>query len=298
MKHLSSPVALVGLLLCLAFSTHAINIGCVTSGCSVYTDYKFAGLSFYHWGALFFAVALMLTRAPFLLMFVAIIALVGDAGFLAYQLLYWPCTNCLIVATIVGLFAFCVVINANVGLLMNRSFKAVFCVWAFLFFAVSANAGKELISAPWVVSSFTEEARTQVFFSPTCPSCQEMVESLLYSRDAKQIAFIPIAKSVEDMQRLAAMPDKPLRRDIKLLFGEKAKKDEISLDLRINLMRNQAALASHGATVVPYIVGDLIPERGYTSGSTGRTTYSYQPQERTSKTGSCNVFKPGCKEKH
>jgi hypothetical protein len=253
-------MAFAGLLVCVGFSTNKFHIGCVTSGCSVYSGYSFAGLTFYHWGALFFAAALVISlfycgSTPTIILTAG--ALIADCLFLGYQLLFWPCTNCLLVALIVGALGLSILLSGgNARPLWRKCLVVALGAWLFLFVATSASAIKEVYAQPWVASSFTEQAKTVVYFSPTCPSCKDLVEGLLYTGQSKQIAFIPIAKNSEDLGRLAALPDHILRTDIKRLFSDRAPTASVTFGQRLRLWRNKASLASHGEARVPLVIGD------------------------------------------
>lgn len=288
----SAIVALLGLLVCAGLATHSISMGCATSGCSVYAGYAFAGLNFYHWGAMFFLaafIASLLTRTAPLRFAIATVALIADAGFLLYQIFFWPCTNCLFVALIIGVLAVAVHLEgATAPFFLKKTLKGAFLAWFVLFMAASLGAVKEICTAPWVASTFTEQAKTTVYFSPTCPSCQKVVEDLLYSPVAKQIAFVPIAKNKEDSRRLAALPKEDIMRaDIKRLFGESAPTAEISMERRMQILKNKASFASHKAQSVPLIVGEPLYVPQEDGGETKK--YSY----RQSNTGSCTVAAAG-----
>jgi hypothetical protein len=252
----------VGLICCLYFSTKHATITCITNGCAIYANYTFAGLSFYGWGAVFFLSMLLFSvvrRAQRLQPAMIIVALVVDAGFLAYQAIFWPCTNCLVIAALLGSLGIVVLRQQQPGL-MRQITKTAVILWGLLFCTVSVSAIKQAAITPWAAIQAESPVAT-VFFSPTCPSCSEMVKSLLDSPDVAGIQFVPVAKNNVDRERLAALPAEPAAKDLLVLFDQQAPRGEVDFRTRQRLWRNQSALASLGITSVPVLVSSVLPEQ-------------------------------------
>ena len=78
-------------------------------------------------------------------------------------------------------------------------------LWLILAAYVTLVVARETLLHPWSLTGSSGTA--QVYFSPTCPSCREVVLELLdkVPEPEKKIAFIPISKNAEDDRRLAAV---------------------------------------------------------------------------------------------
>lgn len=250
--------ALLGLLFCL-FNAFGAKLFCATAGCDIYAGYQFAGISFYLWGSAGFASLLLLSllweRGAFyrnLLLSCLCAGLLLDTVFLVWQVLFWPCTSCLAVALLLGLFA--------AGLFWSKpsvcSKPVVFVLllWGVAFIPAATSAGKELLLSPWVLEG-SENAVIKVIFSPTCPACRTTVEEI-YTDSAlkKQTAFIPISKNSEDLKRLAWFAQDGTSANLLELFspGDHSQADA-GFSLRWRLARNKMLLAATGATSVPLV---------------------------------------------
>jgi hypothetical protein len=255
------PTVLLGAFCCLYFALKGTASHCLTSGCSIYAGFSFLGITFYMWGFLFFLVALLAVfykKSPVLYASLITAALLGDAAFLGYQLLFWPCLNCLTVAAIVGALTFTVRFD-NITNITRRCMRGAFWVWSLLFFAVSVNAAKEIVMSPWSLTAPSTET-AQVYFSPTCPSCKDTVGKILSSADANNVRFIPVAKNNIDSERLAALPANPSLAEIGALFDDDAATASVSWIDTFHNFTNKSAMASLGMTTVPAIVSSKVFE--------------------------------------
>jgi hypothetical protein len=252
------PAAL-GLIFC-ALNAAGAELLCVTSGCGIYAGYTLGGLSINILGAAGFGVILLLAllasrRSLFRwLLFAALISgLLIDTLFLFWQILYWPCTNCLFVAL---LLALCVLGTLKVfPSFRSKVVHLALLLWFATFVPVAATAGKEILLQPWPAVG-PADAPVAVYFSPTCPACEKAVQEILDLPDlAGQVAFYPVAKNAEDLGRLARMLEHEGEADLLALFSlAEGAPAEPGLALRWKLARNKMALARLGADTVPLVL--------------------------------------------
>jgi hypothetical protein len=235
-----------------------ITLPCQTSGCSLYAGLKIAGISPYALGATGFAAILLcwlLARSrpgmQFLLSWLLLGGVAISSAFLLWQNLYWPCTTCLVVALAIGVAAGAA--RATIPVCRTRAMTAALVLWAVLFIPALLAAGKEsLLTATPVHGS--ARAPVKIFFSPTCPACQNVVlEALENPGLAQNLALIPIAKDREDLRRLAS--HYALGTPIADLFRTAGDNPPpLTLRQRLDLSRNKMVLASMGATSVPVVI--------------------------------------------
>jgi len=258
--------ALLGLALCL-FNAAGAEIFCVTQGCAIYAGYSLFGQSFYVFGAGGFAIILLLALSArksesgrALLYGALLTGLFLDTLLLVWQLLYWPCSSCLVVAILLG--------AAGVGFLTRFGsarrvlLKGVLLVWLVVLVPSVVAVGKEVLVAPWPIYQ-ASEADIEVFFSPTCPACSSEVAKLLNSAQVDRLAFYPIAKSEYDVRLVATFMQRGMTgvQDLEKLFdSEPDPKIQPSLELRWRLSRNKMVLARYGAKTIPFIVSPTIFE--------------------------------------
>jgi hypothetical protein len=259
-KFLLLTIALAGFLFCLLSAMGITDDICLTKGCEVYKEYTVAGISFYWIGA---AVFLMLGLMFFwtgnyiyLTIFTGL-ALIGNFAFLIIQFLMWPCTNCLIAAVLLGSFAW--------GLAgRGKPILRILCVvWLLLFSANILALAKDSIS-PWPVLG-KNNADIQVFFSPTCPACRQVVENFLQNPDMlPQVAFYPLAKDDNDYRRVKLLVRNlrqgiPAEQAFSVHWQLLTRHDSSDRDwnMSFNLWRNQIYLARKGGIQVPLIISRI-----------------------------------------
>jgi len=259
-QYIMPVVAGAGAALCIAFATGSLDALCTTSGCNIYHSYSFAGLSFCVWGALAFALVLAVslfardrwTRR------VCAVFLAADTGFLLYMAIFWPCASCLAVAAFIGLLFY----SANRPL--RKASAALLLCWMVFFGLNLLSAGLEHIE-PWTLSR-ASQADTRVYFSPTCDSCREVVQSVLDKREGlEDVAFVPLAKSELDIAAIRALERKldqgssiasALRSCCRKDFRARKAAGQSwfdSLCLRAKLWTNKCVLSSKGWATVPVI---------------------------------------------
>ena len=256
--------ALLGLALCL-LNAAGMELFCLTEGCALYAGYSLFGLSFYVYGAIGFGVIVLLAvavrkipRIAPLLGGIILAALFFDLLFLGWQLLYWPCSSCLVVALLLGGTA--AGFWRSYPLLCRHLFKGVVLVWLVLFIPSAVAAGKEVLLTPWALYGLPD-ASVRVFFSPTCPACTTEVNKLLQSPEVARMAFYPIAKDDRDLRLLAALLQEGVEQPANLgrLFGSDMKEaTSLPLSLRLRLAKNKMTLAQHGAQTIPFILSTTV----------------------------------------
>lgn len=251
------PAAL-GLVYC-GLNAAGAELLCLSSGCDIYKGYSLGGLSINLLGAIGFATILLLAllaRQPLFrrgLYAVLLAGLLLDTLFLVWQILYWPCTSCLLVAL---LLAICVL----GALLAFPAFRVgivylALVLWFAAFVPVTVASAKELLLKPWPALG-PADAPVTVYFSPTCPTCEKTVVDILDQPALSgQVAFYPIAKNQEDLRRLVRLSEQAGEAELRRVF---APADEVDakpgLTQRWRLARNKMALARIGADTVPLVL--------------------------------------------
>lgn len=290
----------LGGLYCLLNAAGA-DLFCGTRGCEIYAGYSLFGLSFYVYGFAGFLGIFLLTlwypqRGARPLLAVAVgLALIIDTLFLIYQSLLWPCSSCQVVAALIGLTAFLSVIGLNVP--GRKLLAGIGLLWLVFFLFVGLAVIKEIAFRPWPLYG-SAEAPVKVYFSPTCPACEEVVRKILNDPQAAiETAFYPVAKNAIDEARLAML----LRQsegapDVTSILGlfdgrEPAPPAILGLREKFLLFRNKMALSRADATSVPMIVSPYLFEaRGAPSylASPVDTIFGTSP-DRENESG-CSAF--------
>ncbi len=255
-----TTIALAGFLFCLLSALGITDTLCLTQGCEVYQGYTVAGISFYWIGAAVFLILGLMSLWPGAYGLLAIltgIVLVGNFVFLIIQFLLWPCTSCLIVAALLGSFAWILAGHVKPG------FRILCMVWLLLFSANILHLAKDSIP-PWPVLG-KSNADIQVFFSPTCPACRQVVENFLQQSDlVTHVAFYPLAKNKDDQHRISLLvrnlrQGMPAAQAFAFHWQMLSPQENPGRNgyLAFNLWRNQLHLAKKGATQVPLIISRI-----------------------------------------
>ena len=237
---------------------------CVTSGCALFQDTSIAGISLWWAGGVMFTLraAAALMGAAQLGLILAGLALLGDICLLLLMAVTAPCVSCLIVA------CFFAMIYAGFrqaaqrsrsGLPADKPGRSLLLVlWGLL---VIVNAGTALRTQAdvWAITDNSNEASVRMFFSPSCPSCQEGIALLSGHVD---VAFYPLAENEADIHTVARM----LRlmdngaslsealtkaKDIAAPTGMAATAPDMLL-LRLRMLRNKAHVFMAGSQTVPF----------------------------------------------
>ena len=256
--------AVLGMLFCL-LNAFGAELLCLSSGCALYADYRVAGIPVNLLGVAAFAaivlVSLLARERPawrFRLYLLLLLVVFLDTLFLAWQIAFWPCSSCLFVALLlIGcLFAALRVFPP----FRSKLLFLVVLLWFAAFAPVSVAAGKELFLRPW--SAFgPADAPVAVYFSPTCPSCKSVVLAILERSDLlDRVAFYPVAKTAEDVRRLALLLEVEGAAGLRRVFSDDPVPAQTPWSLRWRLLRNNMMMARMGVTTVPLVLAPQLIE--------------------------------------
>jgi hypothetical protein len=251
----SAVLLLAGLGLCLGSALGFTGALCLTEGCKLYQGYSFLGLSLHIWGAAAFGAGLLLLlcavgRVSLYRRFLHL-CLWAEIVLLAWQVVYLPCSECLLVGLVWGLLA-----------LVEFKDRRVFKVWSVVFLVALVLMGKGMLN-PWPVYG-SADAGVKVYFSPSCPSCREEIDKLLAGGEAglDRVTFYPVALKSSDYERVEAFQN-VLRLTLNLEQAFQACWTETvpapsnlrdRLAVRLGLLRNRLVLARMGLSKVPVVV--------------------------------------------
>ena len=145
--------------------------------------------------------------------------------------------------------------------LQNKAIYSLLSLWLVFFIVNALNSAQEVTFKPW--SMFGDDPSVQVYFSPTCHRCEEVVTEILDNYvNPNGIAFYPVAKDYEDLRRLAAalpLLKEPGREKeaIRALFkpaDPSAQCSGLSLRDHFRLWCNKIHLAKMGLSTVPKVI--------------------------------------------
>ena len=249
--------SIIGLLFCLLSGLKMTDVFCITQGCSVYEGFSVFGISLYWFGTAAFGVLLCsaVARRGVYLLPAAAFFLTCNMVFLLIQVLLWPCMSCLIVATLFGAMMAAAMFPEK-----KKWARRLISVWLLLFVVNVVAVAKESM-VPWPIYG-KNTATVRLFFSPTCPSCRTMIDSLLAKADVlSRIALYPISKNPEDTKRIILL-EKMLKNGVAIqeamvryqqIEGLDANRDMDYLRTVVNTFKNLMALSRIGVTHVPYL---------------------------------------------
>ncbi len=252
----SALLLLAGLLLCLGSAFGLTKALCITRGCELYQGYGFLGLSLHIWGAVAFGTGLILLIygmrlfRPFLYL-----CLWAEIVLLAVQVVYLPCSECLLVGLVWGLLA-----------LLEIRERIPVKIWSVVFLFALVLMGKDLVH-PWPVYGQSGSVM-KVYFSPSCPGCQKEIEKLLDAGEVNlsQVAFMPVALKAADYKRVEtfqAVLDQTLDLD-RAFQASWSPRVHASvgwqkwLTVRLGMLRNRMVLARMGVNKIPLVVSGAV----------------------------------------
>ena len=259
---LSMAVLAAGFCIWSAFGNE-VNL-CVTSGCALFQDTSIAGISLWWAGGITFAAlaAAALMGAAQLGMVLAGFALLGDIGLLLLMAVTAPCVSCLIVACLFAMI-YCGFRQAahrtRSGLPNEKPGRsALLLIWGLLFI-VNVGTALRTQADVWAITDNSQEATVRMFFSPSCPSCQEGI-ALLSGR--VDVAFYPLAESEIDLHKTARMlrlMDNGASLAEALVKAQDVPAPSVMaatapdmLLLRLRMLRNKAHVFMAGSQTVPF----------------------------------------------
>ncbi|MBO4368995.1 MAG: hypothetical protein J5803_02710 [Desulfovibrio sp.] len=233
---------------------------CYTAGCSLYHDVRIAGLSL--WGiatGVFLCFFLFALFSPLTLGFLASgLAVFADTLLLLLMALTAPCLNCLGVALIFALtyHAFRRIRQKTKELPPTRSL--LLGLWLF-FFCINIGNVVRLHVGPWPLLG-EEEATIQLYFSPSCPHCRDVIA---FYGGSLNVAFYPVSDKESDIYRVSAM-QKALQDNVTIEEALKSSQDATpwtflanfypdNLLLRFRLLTNKAHVFIAGSHGIPFL---------------------------------------------
>jgi len=221
----------------------------------------------------------------------ALLAVCADVPFLLWQAALMPCASCLTVASLIFLVFFASHEWRIAG--WPRIVASVFVLLVAV--NVSALAKDAIQPIPIYGAS---DAKLKVFFSPSCPSCVEVINELARSRQLDQAAFYPVAKAGEDQRYLCKLNcDLEAGEDFLTAFmscKETAADDRAGwlqqVRFKSSLMINKVALARMGVNQVPLVMGGKVIVAQADSSTTFKALFEDPESEGCSfnKTSICN----------
>lgn len=257
-------VAFVGAVFCALNATKNLDAICITTGCEIFKDISVFGISLWWIGtALFLTLTLLnlvkLFRTALLL---ALTAVIIDLGFLLFMIFTAPCVPCLFFAAILLIVFFmqCSILKRPAMLIIPTAVIWTLLVTPSLFATANEQIGT------WAIHG-KHQSDVQVFFSPSCNACKELVPKL--SKDnPDNITYYPVAETDDDIERIFLM-QKALEdgTSVYIAFNRalRGNPEEVSmplmtrLELHWNLFRNKSRLASMGVTRIPVLITNGVP---------------------------------------
>lgn len=200
-------VALLGVAFCF-WSARGNDVNfCVTTGCSLYQDFRVAGLSLW-WigtGAFSLLAVIALPGLAGLGRALAALCLLGDVCLLLLMALTAPCVNCMGVACFfAAVYALYRRASQPAAPQKNApvsNWSWLLCVWGVLFVVNLALVARSWLDI-WPILDESGQARQRVFFSPSCPHCVKSVDALSGN---VEVAFYPVAENDADLFKIANM---------------------------------------------------------------------------------------------
>lgn len=239
-------------------SGNALNL-CVTTGCSLFQDFTVGGISVWWFGAVAFAVMVLLSLSgrPLLGVTGAGLCVLVDVLLLTLMLTTAPCVGCLFAALLFALvylaFRYS---NAKRDQPLSRSWLLL--VWMALFIA-NVGAVVKAEADTWPMHG-PDDPAVRLFFSPSCSACREAVNGL---SGRVNVAFYPLSENEQDVPAIAAMVASVEKGEsmAEALAGIKNMPAVSTLSgyapeywlLRFRLLRNKAHVLASGSESVPYI---------------------------------------------
>lgn len=254
--------ALLGAVFCfLSVQGNEVNF-CTTAGCNLYHDVTIANISMW-WiglGSFCFLACLALLSHPALGLFCSALMLLADIGLLLLMSITAPCVNCLVVAIFFALTfrAFRKAHALASGRTGPSGTSWLLALW-LIFFCINFGAVLRSELGSWAISGDNQEARVHLYFSPSCPHCQDAVS---YYAGNVETAFYPVKEDADDIYRIHAMQEalsSGMNIEEALKAAQNAKKWEMWLDfhpeillLNLRILRNKAHVFLAGSQGVPF----------------------------------------------
>ena len=258
MSYMDILVPVAGFLFCGAVQMNMLDGLCAGGGCSVYQDFNLLGIPFYFLGmALFFVILCLRVYGKKREWYkrISLLALFLDAPFLLWQVVFFPCSNCLVVALLL-------IINASLSMRRERRFEARHpATWLIIAMTtlvlVNGVAIVRQDVTPWSITPGSSAG--YLFFSPSCEPCREHINLMNGADHPGAPQLVPVSLSDEDDRLIFSMamaiedglpPAKALGAAI--AGGYRAASLPQWLRLQLRLHWNRAVLGLSGAKGLPW----------------------------------------------
>lgn len=244
---------------------------CVTTGCTLYQDTALFGFSLWWYGAAAFG---MLSLLALLGLggagrWLAALCLFLDLFFLALMAMTAPCVSCLAAA-----FFFAAEYYLFRRGTQDRARKpdspqrrsVLLLIWMALFVINLGAVARSQLDV-WPILDESGDAKTRMFFSPSCAHCIEGIDALSGRVD---VAFYPVAENDDDVRKVAkmlALLDEGLSIAEALEQAQTAGQATFAelaspewLLLRFRLLRNKAHIFAANSRGVPFFEERGLPQ--------------------------------------
>ncbi len=242
------------------------SVFCLTDGCHVVDNFTIFGLSLWVYSlvaCVIFALLLLRKKIKLALVLLAL-AIIGDTVLLVLMLFTAPCFNCLIIAFI---FA---AATTFLALMEQKSIVLGFVALWFTFFIINVGALVGSMAQPFAIYANPanvddpQNATMRIYFSPSCPSCEELVNLLgsLEMTTQSDISWYPVTESSADIALTRQMNDYIAQgMDLKQAYNamlanpESFAFENMAADfiMQIRLLVNQAQLSDRGTSRIPFV---------------------------------------------
>ena len=229
----------------------------------MFHDSKFAGISLW-WvgGAYFFLLAVLCLRGHrHLARVMAMLALFADAVLLVIMFLTAPCSQCLVVAVLMGLCYYTLKKPAPDGWFAGTEItpSLLLPLWFGLLLGNVVLAANEQVPLYAIVNTRSSESemRTRIYFSPSCRACREAI-----SHFGNSAILYPVMENEQDFDsivRFAALlkANVPVREAVLRSINPNEPVPPLAFFERgalvVKLFRNKASLMRQGFRGLPLI---------------------------------------------
>ncbi len=265
-------IALLALLFSLLNVFGNVDMICPVDSCQIFDDFYIFGISLWLYSSVFFTLIIILLLFKYFSFAYLLLslALFSDFILLIYMMLIAPCFQCLIIA-----FFIAWLYKTLRTLEKIRFFPLLLSLWA-VFFIVNVGALIKSNVEPFAIYTSKErekaplEASMRIYFSPSCSSCNELVELLGNAELTKNgdIAWFAVAENQEDIALIAHM-EKSIKKGNNLqeaLELAKTTRHEVHFSdtfthafTQFKILVNQSRLQSAGTSRIPFVEYTGIP---------------------------------------
>lgn len=256
----------------------AASVPCLTEGCSLFQTFTIGGISLWWPGVALFVILLPLTivGAAGAGWIISGIALGLDCVLMVIMALTAPCFSCLVVAALIALIFWRFREALHSQMAMGRSQREtsrswLLVLWAVLFVVNIGLTARSTVT-PWAMQLPTDDsvARVNIYFSPTCGACRQLVLGMPAS-EAAQVAWYPVIEDGQSLSAVEAMHRSVMEgAPISKAFSNGLETPPAGawtilvnprlLVLQFRLWVNQAHVLRAGSATLPYIEFRGLPE--------------------------------------